>query len=47
MTQSYENLGPGSYLKDKNCNFMGRYNIKESFSKKGYGNGFISKTKRL
>ena len=38
--ENEEEPGPGSYLKDNNLNFMIRQS--DSFSRKGFGNGFIS-----
>ena len=37
--------GPGSYLQEYDTNFMLKKS--ESFSRKGYGNGFISKHDRF
>ena len=37
-------IGPGSYIKDKNLNLIGKH--KPSNSVKGFGNGFISNVDR-
>lgn len=42
---SSEDPGPGSYLNEDNFSLMGR--TKQSHSKKGFGNGFISKVERF
>ena len=40
-----EDPGPGSYTNNESINLIGRN--KQSYSKKGFGNGFISKNERF
>ena len=37
-------VGPGSYIKEKNLNLIGKH--RPSNSVKGFGNGFLSKADR-